>query len=82
MDEMEGERGMVMEVEGARKLGRKEMLSCRKGGYWDVDLCIGVSGSGGVGSNVGVDVTDGAGSGGGVGSGCGDSDSAGKIGGN
>ena len=63
--EMEGDRGMVMEVEGARKLGRKGMLSCRRGGYWDVNFCIGVSGSGGVGSNVGVDVTDGTGSGGG-----------------
>ena len=57
--------------------GQDGDVEWHEGRYWDVDLCTGVGGSGGVGGNVGVDVTDG--SSGGVGSGCGDSDDAGSI---
>ena len=55
--------------------------------YWDISLCTGVDGSGGVGNNFGVDGcfgvdgTDGVGSGGDVGGDCGDSDNAGSFGG-
>ena len=55
--------------------------------YWDISLCTGVDGSGGVGNSFGVDGcfgvdgTDCVGSGGDVGGDCGDSDNAGSFGG-
>ena len=60
--------------------GRDRDVELYEGRYWDVSLCTGVGGSGGVGSSVGVDGTDGVGNGGGVSGGCGNSDSVGSIG--
>ena len=56
--EMEGEMGMVMEVEGPRNLDRMGDVELHGVGYWDVSLCTGAGGSGGVGSSVGVNGTD------------------------
>ena len=48
------------------ELGQDRDVVLHEGGYWGVDLCTGVSGSGGVASTVGLDGTGSAGSGGGV----------------
>ena len=56
--EIEGEMGMVMEVEGPRNLDRMGDVELHGVGYWDVSLCTGAGGSGGVGSSVGVNGID------------------------
>ena len=66
---------------GCMEPGQEMDVELHEGRYWNVGLCTGIGGSGGVGSTVGVIVTDGVGSGGSVGGGCGDSDAAGSIGG-
>ena len=75
--EMEDDRGIVMEEEGAWNLGRMGNVELHEGGYWDVGLCPGVGRSG----SVGMDGADNVGSGGGVGGGCGNSSSIGSVGG-
>ena len=78
--EMEGEMGMVMEVEGVWNLGEMEMLSCVRAGIgMSVRVLVLVVVV--VLAVVFVDGTNGVGSGGGIGSGCGDKDGAGSIGG-
>ena len=52
-----------------------------EGEYWNVSLCTGIVGNGGVDGSVVVDGTDNVGSGGSVDSGAGDSDRVGSIGG-
>ena len=61
--------------------GQDGDVQLHEGGYWDVSLCTGVGGNGGIRGSFGVDDTEGVGSGGSVSSGCGNSDCAGSIGG-